>query len=142
MKKVQQGFTLIELMIVVAIIGILAAIAIPQYQDYTLKAKFSEVINMASGYKNDVALCIQNNNNDPTGCNGGASGTGWNVKANVGATVGKVATITVANGVITAAAVAAQGLNGQTYVLTPTADPAGVTWAVTGTCSTGTPRIC
>ena len=51
MKKVQQGFTLIELMIVVAIIGILAAIALPAYQDYTVRAKVSEAAVMASGLK-------------------------------------------------------------------------------------------
>ncbi|WP_275975288.1 pilin [Alkalimarinus coralli] len=51
MKKVQQGFTLIELMIVVAIIGILAAVAIPAYQDYTSRAKISEVIVIASAAK-------------------------------------------------------------------------------------------
>jgi type IV pilus assembly protein PilA len=51
MKSAQQGFTLIELMIVVAIIGILAAVAIPAYQDYTVRAKMSEVLSLASGTK-------------------------------------------------------------------------------------------
>ncbi|MDP3815685.1 prepilin-type N-terminal cleavage/methylation domain-containing protein, partial [Pseudomonas sp.] len=51
MKKVQQGFTLIELMIVVAIIGILAAIAIPAYQDYTIRAQVTEGMSLASGVR-------------------------------------------------------------------------------------------
>jgi type IV pilus assembly protein PilA len=55
MKKVQQGFTLIELMIVVAIIGILAAVAIPAYQDYTIRAKVSEVLVIASAARTSVA---------------------------------------------------------------------------------------
>ena len=59
MKRVQQGFTLIELMIVVAIIGILAAIALPAYQDYTVRAKVSEVMLAASGMKTDVAEWYQ-----------------------------------------------------------------------------------
>jgi len=55
MKRVQQGFTLIELMIVVAIIGILAAVALPAYQDYTKKAKMSEVILAASGCRTAIS---------------------------------------------------------------------------------------
>jgi type IV pilus assembly protein PilA len=59
LKKVQQGFTLIELMIVVAIIGILAAIAIPAYQDYTIRAKVTEGIGLADAAKTAVAEAYQ-----------------------------------------------------------------------------------
>lgn len=61
MKKVQQGFTLIELMIVVAIIGILAAIAIPAYQNYTTRAQVSEVILAASSARTDIAEFVSVN---------------------------------------------------------------------------------
>ena len=61
MKKVQQGFTLIELMIVVAIIGILAAVALPAYQDYTKRAKLSEVILAASACRTSITEVFQTN---------------------------------------------------------------------------------
>ena len=71
MKRMQKGFTLIELMIVVAIIGILAAVAIPQYQDYTVKAKLSKVTGVAAPIKTALALYNQEQGSFPTA--GGAA---------------------------------------------------------------------
>jgi type IV pilus assembly protein PilA len=59
MKAIQKGFTLIELMIVVAIIGILAAVALPAYQDYTVRARVSELILAASGFKTSISEAVQ-----------------------------------------------------------------------------------
>jgi type IV pilus assembly protein PilA len=70
MKKIQQGFTLIELMIVVAIIGILAAIAIPAYQDYTIRAQVTEGLNLAGAVKAGVAEAFANNGAWPADLDG------------------------------------------------------------------------
>jgi type IV pilus assembly protein PilA len=77
LKQIQKGFTLIELMIVVAIIGILAAIAIPAYQDYTIRAQVTEGLNLADAVKTGVAEYYANNGTWPVGLVGANPALGY-----------------------------------------------------------------
>jgi type IV pilus assembly protein PilA len=146
-KTMQKGFTLIELMIVVAIIGILAAVALPAYQSYTLKAKFSEVVLATANLKTQVEICAQDLGS-LTACDGNSNGINVDVTNAATGAAGNIATVLTADGVITATAVGAvggaavNGLNGQTYVLTPTFANGKVTWAVGGTCRAAGAIIC
>ena len=129
MRKVQQGFTLIELMIVVAIIGILAAIAIPAYQDYVIRARVAEVVGVASEARTTASEHFQTNgsfanspvNNDPA-VSQYVSAIAFANQGSVGATI----TYTLANLNATA--------NGQTLVWTGAGSVTGVQWG----CNTGT----
>ena len=134
MKK-QTGFTLIELMIVVAIVAILAAIALPAYQKYTARAKFTEVITATSGVKQQVELCMYDKGFKNTLCKNSSSGAGWAIKTDTAYATPYLQKITVADGVITAVASAGENLGGKDYKLTPVSGAAGqVKWTVSGTC--------
>jgi type IV pilus assembly protein PilA len=125
MKSVQKGFTLIELMIVVAIIGILAAVAIPAYQDYTLRAKVTEGIGFADAAKNAVGEYYMTNNVWPTLAQSGLTSPSTAIVQSVA--LGVAGQVRVAfnaiGGTITA---------GDVIEFTPTATNSEITWVCNG----------
>jgi type IV pilus assembly protein PilA len=122
MKSIHKGFTLIELMIVVAIIGILAAVALPAYQDYTIRAKVSELVLAASGFKTTVSEAAQTNTTLTN------SGFGLTVT-----TAGKISGGSVSDaGVIVIAGNSSTVGTAVTIVLTPSISASGsVLWTCT-----------
>ena len=129
MKK-QQGFTLIELMIVVAIIGILAAIAIPAYQDYTIRAQVSEGLNLAGGAKAAVTEYSQDRGTFPiTNVQAGVStDTDIEGKYVTKVTVGTSGVVTVTYGNDAHALI-----TNDTLLMTPTNNTGSVSWLCTST---------
>jgi type IV pilus assembly protein PilA len=124
MRK-QTGFTLIELMIVVAIVAILAAIALPAYQTYTKKAKFSEVVTSTGAYKTAIEVCYQTTDSmancitpSSNGIPANAGGSGYVKSVEVGGT----------SAAVTITATGAVPFDGTTYILEGTPSGGQVLW--------------
>ena len=129
MKAIQKGFTLIELMIVVAIIGILAAIALPAYQDYTARAQMSEALILADGQKTAVTEYYSDKGQFPSSNASAGISLAEDISGKYVALVG-----VTKGGVITASMKAtgvAAGIKNGTLTLTPTAGSGSVSWACT-----------
>lgn len=130
MKK-QTGFTLIELMIVVAIVAILAAIALPAYQNYTAKAKATAALRVADSMKTAVALCLQTTS-DITSCDSGTNGVPALEDADKATTTAgseKAGLVSVTDGVITL--YAPLGSAWDDVVLSPVEANTKLTWKIT-----------
>ena len=137
-KQFSNGFTLLELMFAVAILGLLVVVAVPAYLDYTKAAKFAEVISATVPYRRAIEQVISTGScADPMTLvvlDDGFCG----IPAAITSPIGRVASLTVENGIVTVTGI--DSLDSSTFILTPNGVTPPIQWTISGTCITN--NIC
>jgi len=138
-QKNQKGFTLIELMITIAIVGVLAAVAMPMYQSYLGSTQVRTLASQTGDYKTMIELCMARQGGVRVGCNHNTNGIPDQIPSNA---PGDLDTLTVVDGQIVLLTDNTPPMNGVTFTFTPLATNGIVGWTEGGTCLTSTPVLC
>lgn len=125
-----RGFTLIEMLVAMAIVAVLAATAVPSYLYFVRKAHFTEIVQSADQFKGAVSACVERFDGNLSKCNAGSN----DIPNNVTEPFGRVESITVERGIITITPITSDGIeNTDTYVLQPTyISGSGIVWKTSG----------